>query len=149
MGSKGEFYTLKGYQMNSISPLTSAMEDYLEMIYRILLDNTVARISMVSENLHVTPSSASKMISQLKDSGYIMGEKYGYVTLTDLGHITGEYLFHRHYIINNFLCHLNGTASETEQSEKIEHFLTPQTVSNLARLTDKMDIIGFTFSAEK
>ena len=139
MIESGEFYTLKGYEMNSERKLTSAMEDYLEMIYRILTENAVARISEVSEKLHVTPSSASKMMKQLKEAGFVNGEKYGYVTLTDTGKAMGEYLYRRHYIINRFLSVLNGTADETEQAEKIEHFLSPLTVANLARLTETLE----------
>ena len=35
MSGKEEFYTLKGYQINEAGELTTAMEDYLEMICRI------------------------------------------------------------------------------------------------------------------
>ena len=36
MQEKDGFYTLKGYQANGAGELTSAMEDYLEMICRLL-----------------------------------------------------------------------------------------------------------------
>ena len=143
MEDQDNFYTLKGYQMSRGSELTSAMEDYLEMIYRILRDNAVARISELSEKLHVTPPSASKMARLLKDAGYVNAAKYGYVTLTESGLETGKYLYRRHHIINRFLCRLNSTPDETEQAEKIEHFLTPETVANLSLLTDFMERSGF------
>ncbi len=38
------FYTLKGYSLNENEKLTSSMEDYLEMICRILQKNEVVRI---------------------------------------------------------------------------------------------------------
>ena len=33
---------------------------------------------------------------------------------------------------------LNGSKSELEQAEKLEHYLDERTVENLARLTEKM-----------
>lgn len=58
------FYTMKGYQINEDGQLSTAMEDYLEMISRLLKGNTVVRTGELAEQLHVTPSSASKMIQQ-------------------------------------------------------------------------------------
>ena len=34
------FYTLKGYKLRDNNYLTDAMEDYLEMIYRISINNS-------------------------------------------------------------------------------------------------------------
>ena len=36
MSEASEFFTLTGYQRNEISDLSPAMEDYLEMICRLL-----------------------------------------------------------------------------------------------------------------
>ena len=79
------FYTLKGYSLNENEKLTSSMEDYLEMICRILQKNEVVRIRELAENLHVKPSSASKMVNNLKEAGYIEFKKYGYIEITQKG----------------------------------------------------------------
>ena len=50
----------------------------------------------------------------------------------------GEYLLHRHDILQDFLRTLNGPQSELEEVEKIEHFLGRETVENLERLTRRM-----------
>lgn len=60
MESSGGFYTLKGYSRNENEKLTSSMEDYLEMICRLLQGNEVVRISELAGSLHVKPPSASK-----------------------------------------------------------------------------------------
>ena len=82
MENNDGFYTLKGYSLNESERLTSSMEDYLEMICRILQDNDVVRISELAEHLHVKPSSASKMVNNLKEAGYIEFKKYGYIAIT-------------------------------------------------------------------
>ena len=132
------FYTLKGYSLNENEKLTSSMEDYLEMICRILQKNEVVRIRELAEKLHVKPSSASKMVNNLKEAGYIEFKKYGYIAITQKGLETGNYLLHRHRVLHDFLCLLNHTKDELEQVEKIEHFINKITIDNLERLTEWM-----------
>mgnify|MGYP000858047886 CR=1 FL=1 len=139
MAELGNFYTLKGYQNNRGNALTTAMEDYLEMICRLLEQNTVVRIGELAEKLHVKPSSATKIIQQLKLAGYIEAEKYGYISLTEKGRQAGAYLLYRHDVLQRFLCVLNRSEDELEQVEKIEHFLNKSTIENLNTLTKKLE----------
>lgn len=125
------FYTMKGYQINEEAELTPAMEDYLEMICRLMESHSVVRLGEVAEGLHVKPSSASKMIRLLSDTGYIDAEKYGCILLTKKGRQAGDYLLYRHDVLQRFLCKLNGSDDELEQVEKIEHFLDKRTITNL------------------
>lgn len=131
--SKG-FYTLSGYRRNDPPPISAAMEDYLEMICRLAQERQVVRIGALSEKLHVRPSSASKMVAQLRDAGYLTFERYGYITLTALGRQEGDYLLLRHEVLHDFLRWLNGSDDELEQVEKIEHFIDRRTVASLRRL---------------
>ena len=133
MEANDGFYTLKGYQLIESDELTSAMQDYLEMICRLAAKEEVVRISALADKLHVRPSSASKMAAQLAASGYIDFEKYGYIHLKAKGLETGRYLLHRHEVIHRFLCLVNQTTDELKQTEKIEHFLDFRTVRNLER----------------
>lgn len=139
MDGAGEFHTLKGYQINRESGLTASMEDYLEMICRLIRQGARVRVGELSEKLHVKPSSVSKMIRHLNDAGYIDSEKYGYIRLTEKGEKQGEYLLYRHDVLHKFLCLINGTENELEQVEKIEHFLNKTTVENLDRLTLELE----------
>lgn len=133
-----QFYTMNGYQKKTTGSLTPAMEDYLEMICRLCRQKPVVRLHDIADSLHVKPSSASRMIGHLKDEGLINAEKYGYISLTAKGEATGDYLLYRHAVVLRFLCMLNNSDDELEQTEKIEHFLDPVTIANLARLTEQM-----------
>ncbi len=134
MDIKKDFFTQKGYELHSTDDLTASMEDYLEMICRMLKDQNVVRIQALSENLHVKPSSTSKMVHALKERGYIFSEKYGYLTATPKGRKAGNYLLYRHEVLHDFLCYLNHSDNELEQVEKIEHFISRDTLTNLERL---------------
>lgn len=133
-----QFYTLKGYQQQAELELTSSMEDYLEMICRLESESRVVRINALAQKLNVKPSSASKMVQNLKESGYITFHKYGYIETTPKGQQMGFYLLRRHKVLHEFLCILNHSEQELEQVEKIEHFMNRQTVENLEKLTQKL-----------
>ena len=135
MSNHSQFHTLKGYQQTSSNPLSPAMEDYLEMIYRILLSQPCVRIHELASNLNVKPSSCTKYIQLLANYGYLYYQKYGYVTLTEIGLLTGEALYQRHIILNDFFCALNHTQDELELVEKVEHFIDGRTLENLKQLT--------------
>lgn len=133
------FYTLKGYSLMENQEITASMEDYLEMIMRLQREGLPIRINKLSEMLHVKPSSASKMVMNLKNADLISYEKYGIITLTEKGIHLGEYLLFRHDTLNRFLCYLNHTKEELEQVEKIEHFMEPRTVYNMKLFLEQLD----------
>lgn len=139
MNPSSEFYTFKGYQNNSKNELSATMEDYLEMIYRLMTTQSVVRIKELSSQLNVKPSSASKTVQQLKELGYILYEKYDYIVLTKKGETEGSYLLYRHNVLDRFLRTLNHTEDELEQVEKIEHFFNKATIENIRELTSKME----------
>lgn len=138
MDKSEKFYTLKGYQAHDRGGLTTAMEDYLEMIGRLLRTAPVVRIGTLAEHLHVRPSSASKMIQHLKNTGYVNFKKYGDISLTEQGRVEADYLLYRHKVLERFLCALNRSDDELEQVEKIEHFLNRTTIANLDALTEAL-----------
>ncbi len=133
-----DFYTLKGYQRNETNELTASMEDYLEMICRLLKNTDVVRINELAEKLHVKPSSASKMVNNLRIAGYIDFEKYGYIVATKKGLEAGKYLLYRHDVLHKFICMINHTDNELVQVEKIEHFINETTINNLEKLTNEL-----------
>ena len=132
------FYTMKGYARNAADELTTAMEDYLEMIARLQQRGSV-RSGELSKMLHVKPSSVTKMVQQLDQAGYLQSEKYGAICLTEKGKELSGYLLYRHDVLHRFLCALNHTENELEQVEKIEHFLNHVTIENLHRLTEQLE----------
>ena len=138
MQENNKFYTLKGYALMEASAITSSMEDYLEMAYRIHLSGEAIRVGNLAENLNVKPSSATKMVSNLKKEGLVTSEKYGYIKLTNAGIKLGKYLVFRHDTLHSFLCYINQSRNELEQVEKIEHFINAKTVNNIKRLLDKL-----------
>ena len=93
MDTEQLFYTQNGYDRADTGPLTTAMEDYLEMICRLTRSGGYTRISALARELHVQPSSASKMAALLRSGGYLTNERYGCLRLTEKGSQAGRIPF--------------------------------------------------------
>jgi len=130
------FHTVRGYELiaDSLKPLTSAMEDYLEMIYRSCVSTGFTRINKLAELLNVQASSATKMVRKLADSGYINYERYGIIRLTDKGREAGSFLLERHQVIETFLNNLGVKKNVLRQTELIEHNISKETLEKIKLL---------------
>jgi DtxR family transcriptional regulator, Mn-dependent transcriptional regulator len=132
-----DFRTVRGYQLANQGEgrLTSALEDYLEMAYRLCAEQEYARVGQLSGLLNVKPSSASKMISKLAVLGYLKYDRYEIIQLTARGLELGASLLRRHETVEKFLT-LIGNLNPLEETELIEHSLSPSTVSDLGDLLE-------------
>lgn len=137
MQDNSQFHTVRGYQLleQNKKILTSAMEDYLEMIYRYSLTEGYVRINTISELLNVQASSATKMVQRLSELGMVDYKKYGIISLTEIGNEIGKFLLHRHQIIESFLKLLGVSDSLLIETELMEHTLSVDTINRLHTLT--------------
>jgi len=128
--NNNDFHTVRGYELmhQEHNLMTPAMEDYLEMVYRLCMIGHYTRIGKLSEALHVRPSSASKMILKLSENGFVEYDKYEIILPTEKGKDAGAYLMHRHQTIERFL-HLIGVKELLTETELIEHVVSVKTVS--------------------
>lgn len=128
-----KFHTVRGYQLmeQNKKVLTSAMEDYLEMIYRLCEKERYVRINQISELLNVQAPSVSRMVQKLNDLGFLDYKKYGIVTMTEVGKEIGEYLLHRHNIIETFLKNLGVRDNLLVETELIEHTVSDNTLEHI------------------
>lgn len=130
-----QFFTPSGYKAQNHRKLTESMEDYLEMICRASQTEGYVRIHYLAERLNVTPSSASKMVSNLKALGLVDFQRYGIIKPSEKGWAVGNYLLYRHDVLIQFFQVLNHSAEELKQVEQVEHYLEEKTVKNLELLT--------------
>lgn len=135
MKENENYRTTRGYELQSKvgSCLTSSMEDYLEMIYRLCHDTPLVHVSDISQNLQVKPSSVSKMNRKLKLLGFIHPEQTEGIRLTEKGRVIAEYLLQRHDVVEEFLLFL-GNKEPLQETELLEHTVTPDTVERLRGL---------------
>ncbi len=137
--SREKFYTARGYAVMSAGEdeLTSSMEDYLEMIYRLSGREGYTRVKDVAESLHVQPPSATKMVQKLREKGQVQAEKYGIIRLTPEGRRIGAYLLNRHNTLRDFLALIGVKEHLHEDVEGIEHNVSKPTLQCL------LDFVAF------
>ena len=128
-----EFHTVRGYQLLNQNNrlLTSAMEDYLEMISRNAEAEGYVRINELAEKLNVRASSATKMAQKLGSLGFIKYKRYGIIELTESGKELGGYLLMRHSVIESFLHMIGITDNLLVETELIEHNISANTLKHL------------------
>ncbi len=136
--AENEFLTDNGYagEVRKNGGITPAAEDYLEMICRLASSDEEGqsgtmrpvRICELAEKLHVSPSSASRMVQTMALRGYVDFKRYGFITLTAAGAEMGDYLIRRHRVVLDFLTWLRGDQDCFEEAERIEHHLSRRTV---------------------
>ncbi|QGT99406.1 hypothetical protein SYNTR_0813 [Candidatus Syntrophocurvum alkaliphilum] len=122
------FYTYRGYEKAAGSGrLTPSMEDYLEMIYRLSLENGYTRVNDIAEKLNVKPPSVTKMMIKLSDKELLIYEKYGNIKLTQKGEELGSFLLDRHNTVKEFFSLLGLTKNFHKDVEQIEHYIAKET----------------------
>ena len=116
--------------------LTRAGEDYLEAIYRLVLeqgeagDGTIRSVD-VAEQLEVSKASVNKALSMLKDAGMVNQTRYGRVTLTDEGREYAAVVWRAHRALRTFLEVELGVDPKTADDEAclMEHALSLDTMT--------------------
>ncbi len=131
-----DFHTVRGYELMNQDgkTLTSAMEDYLEMIFRNSRKEGYIRINTLSELLNVQPSSATRMVQKLAKAGFVNYEKYGIIFLTDNGKKYGAFLLKRHNVIEAFLKSIGIEENLLVETELIEHNISENTMERINQL---------------
>lgn len=101
--------------------LQESGEMYLETIL-ILSQRGAVRSLDVAEYMHFSKPSVSRAVSLLKNGGFIIVDKNGFIELTDAGRGVAESMYERHRLLTSLLTML-GVDEETaaEDACKIEH----------------------------
>ena len=101
--------------------LQESGEMYLETIL-ILSQRGAVRSLDVAEYMHFSKLSVSRAVSLLKNGGFIIVDKNGFIELTDAGREVADSMYERHRLLTSLLTML-GVDEETaaEDACKIEH----------------------------
>lgn len=107
---------------------------YLETILILSKKSNSVRSIDISEYMSFSKPSVSRAVNLLKDGGYILISKEGYITLTASGREIAEKIYERHTILTKCLVAL-GVSEETaaEDACKIEHDISDESFSAIKR----------------
>lgn len=108
--------------------LHESAEMYLETIYELSQKLSSVRSIDVAETMGYSKPSVSRAVGLLKQGGYLIMDKDGFLTLTDAGEEIAKKIFERHTVLSQMLMML-GVSKETaaEDACKIEHVISDET----------------------
>lgn len=106
--------------------LQESGEMYLETIYVLSKKGPVRSVD-VCEYMGYSKPSVSRAVGILKNGGYVLMDKDGYLSLTEAGLETAERTYERHTLLTDFFLSI-GVAAETaaEDACKIEHVISAE-----------------------
>lgn len=113
---------------------TPRMEDYLEVIFELIQQKGYATTGDISTHLNVRAPSVTKMVQRLRDTDYLVYERYKGLSLTEKGMDVARGIRQRHGILTEFLIMVGVDEDAAHRdAEGIEHYLEPKTLERLER----------------
>ena len=113
--------------------LQESGEMYLETILILCEEKTHVRAIDICDHMGFSKPSVSRAVGLLKSGGYIIVDKDGHITLTDVGREVAEKIYKRHKALTDFLVKI-GVSPKTasEDACKIEHHISDETFSAIS-----------------
>ena len=108
--------------------LHESAEMYLETIYSLSQTQSSVRSIDVAESMGYSKPSVSRAVGLLKQGGYLLMDKDGFLTLTESGIEVAKKIYERHTVLSKMLMAL-GVSKEAaaEDACKIEHVISDET----------------------
>ena len=108
--------------------LQESGEMYLETIYVLSQTSNSVRSIDVAEHMGYSKPSVSRAMGLLKQGGYVVVDKDGFLVLTEAGRNMAEKIFARHTVVSKLLITM-GVSEKTaaEDACKIEHVISDET----------------------
>jgi Mn-dependent DtxR family transcriptional regulator len=108
-------------------------ENYLESILALSAKGPVRSID-VAHHLNFSKPSVSRAMSLLRESGHVLMDENGFLTLTDSGREIAERIYERHLLLTKWLTRL-GVPEDiaAEDACRIEHDLSVESFEAIRR----------------
>ena len=108
--------------------LHESAEMYLETIYQLSGQRSKVRSIDVAESMGYSKPSVSRAVGLLKQGGYLLMDREGFLTLTESGLEIAKKVYERHTILTAILTRLGVPAGvAAEDACKIEHVISDET----------------------
>lgn len=109
-------------------------ENYLETILMISERKPQVRSIDIVNELEFSKPSVSVAMKNLRQNGYILMDKDGYITLTDSGRKIAETMYERHKLLSQWLIQL-GVDEQTAVDDacRMEHVISAESFEAIKR----------------
>ncbi len=111
-------------------------ENYLETILILSKQQPHVRSIDIATELNFSKPSVSVAMKNLRENGYILVDKDGYITLTESGLRIAETMYERHTLISDWLITLGvNPKTAVEDACKIEHVISAESFAAIKKHT--------------
>ena len=118
--------------------LQESGEMYLETILILSQSRGTVRSVDVAEYMGFSKPSVSRAIGILKEGGYVLMDRHGFLTLTESGKEVAGRIYERHKLLTEVLTMLGVDPDVAEADAcKIEHVISAETFEALRRHRDE------------
>ena len=107
-------------------------ENYLETI--LILKGRMGEVRSIDivNELEFAKPSVSVAMKKLRESGHILTDEEGYITLTDKGRDVAERMYERHTLLSDYLVALGvNERTAVEDACRIEHVISEESFEKL------------------
>ncbi len=124
--------------MTNPHAVSTSTEDYLEAIFRLIVQKGAARVRDIADLLSVHKSTVSWTLKGLAEKGLVNYSRYEITTLTTLGEKIAKDVHRRHEVIGRFLTEILGVGDEAAQANacRMEHVVDPEVMERLSLLVN-------------
>ncbi len=118
--------------------LSDSLEDYLEAIYRIILEQGQVKPKDITKAMHVAGASVTGALRTLTEKGLIRYAPYDEISLTPTGLAVAQDVFSRHKRLKAFLENMLDVPEQEadETACKMEHVISSETIGKLVRFAE-------------
>lgn len=127
--------------MSSEKTLSENAEEYLEVLYKLSLEERPVKTTNISKMLNIAPASVTQMIKKLEKEGYVHYSPYKGVTLTEEGYKIASKVTRKHRLLERFLHDVLHIKMDKlhEQACEMEHSLSDDAERALCQLLEQPD----------
>lgn len=123
--------------------ISMSHEDYLEAI--LMLGGTTERSVRsvdIANKIGVSKASVSKAVASLRESGLVLQQHYGDVSLTQAGYDYASSVLGRHNMLITFLTKAIGISDEVAEEEacKMEHAISDESFELWQKYVDSLGL---------
>lgn len=129
--------------MSDTMAISSAMQDYLEVILELSEREAVVRVTDIAAQLNIAKASVAQAVGKLKELGLVLQENYGPVELTASGRKAALQVQQWHRTLRLFLVEVLGVDPVIAEKDAclMEHAVSSETMEKLVEFLKAADHI--------
>ena len=122
--------------------LSKSKEEYLKTVYILHIKSGYVRSVDIAKYLGVTKAGVSAAVKHLRNSGYLVVDYMGCVSLSEKGRRPAFKLYERYIFLIRFLCKI-GVPKEIAVKDAclIEHYISDESYERLKVIINNIVII--------